>query len=425
MQSKIENDCPLAGVLADKLYEARHELTTQWLDRIASRVSLDPNRVFPTDELLDHVPLLIAGVADYLRDPAAVVAVDMPVVAKAMELGELRHKQGFDAYEILKEYEFLGGILFEFLTKTVRIIPEPCEKDELMACGSRLYRAVTIIQQSTMTHFLVLADKHVAEREERLRAFNRVLSHEIKNRVGAILGASSVLSELREMSAVKRDELVEIVLRNAREMAHTVDNVLVLSRTDRDDVRQHRNVKLAEAAAEAVRQVREAAQGAGIEVRILPGMPDIEVSAAVIELCVKNYLSNAIKYADPAKSRRFVEISGSEEATESEEREVVVRVRDNGIGIPPDKREHLFERFYRAHEGMNAVEGTGLGLNIVRETAEAQGGRAWAEHPEDGGSIFAIALPLRRKATGPSERRQFEASQVASDSNVPPVTSTA
>jgi signal transduction histidine kinase len=349
----------------------------------------------------------------------------MPVVAKAMELGELRHKQGFDAYEILKEYEFLGGILFEFLTKTVRIIPEPCEKDELMACGSRLYRAVTIIQQSTMTHFLVLADKHVAEREERLRAFNRVLSHEIKNRVGAILGASSVLSELREMSADKRNELVEIVLRNAREMAHTVDNVLVLSRTDRDDVRQHRNVKLAEAAAEAVRQVREAAQGAGIEVRILPGMPDIEVSAAVIELCVKNYLSNAIKYADPAKPRRFVEISGSEEATESEEREVVVRVRDNGIGIPPDKREHLFERFFRAHEGMNAVEGTGLGLNIVRETAEAQGGRAWAEHPEDGGSIFAIALPLRRKATGPSERRQFEASQVASESNVPPVTSTA
>ena len=409
MQSKIVNDCPLAGVLADKLCQARHELTTQWLDRIASRVSLDPNRVFPTDELLDHVPLLIAGVADYLRDPAAVVAIDMPVVAKAMELGELRHKQGFDAYEILKEYEFLGGILFEFLTKTVRTIAEPCGKDELMACGSRLYRAVTIIQQSTMTHFLVLADKHVAEREERLRAFNRVLSHEIKNRVGAILGASSVLSELPEMSAGKRNELVEIVLRNAREMAHTVENVLVLSRTDRDDVRQHRNVRLAEAVAEAVRQVREAAQGAGIEVRILAGMPGIEVSAAVIELCVKNYLSNAIKYADPAKPRRFVEISGSEEATESGEREVVVRVRDNGIGIPHDKREHLFERFYRAHEGMNAVEGTGLGLNIVRETAEAQGGRAWAEYPDDGGSIFAIALPLRRKASGPPERRQLEA----------------
>jgi signal transduction histidine kinase len=347
-------------------------------------------------------------VADYVRNPAAEIAVDMPVVAKAMELGELRHKQGFDAYEILKEYEFLGGILFEFFTRTVEEISQPCEKGELMACGSRLYRAVTIIQQSTMIHFLLLADKHVAEREERLRTFNRVISHEIKNRVGAILGASSVLNELSEMPAHKRAELEEIVLRNAREMRHTVENVLVLARTDGDDPRQHRNVKLSEAVGEAVRQTREAAQGAKIDVRILPGMPDIEVSAAVIELCVKNYLSNAIKYADPAKAQRFVEISGSEDETNDGERRVVVRVRDNGIGVPADKRDKLFERFFRAHEGMTSIEGTGLGLSIVREAAESLGGSAWAEYPDDGGSIFAMALPLRRKPTSPAERRQVE-----------------
>jgi len=410
MGSRIENDCPLAGVLAERLRLARHDLTLQWLDRIASRVSLDRNRVFPTKDLLDHVPLLIDGVADYVKNPAAEIGVDMPVVAKAMELGELRHKQGFDAYEILKEYEFLGGILFEFFTTTVRNITEPCEKSELMACGSRLYRAVTIIQQTTMTHFLLLADKHVSEREERLRAFNRVISHEIKNRVGAILGASSVLKELPEMPAYKRAELEDIVLRNAREMRNTVENVLNLSRADGDDPRQHRNVKLSEAVSEAVRQVREAAQSAKIDVLILPGIPDIEVSAAVIELCVKNYLSNAIKYADPAKPHRFVEISGSEEQTDDGERRVVVRVRDNGIGIPADKRDKLFERFFRAHEGMTSVEGTGLGLNIVREAAESLGGRAWAEYPNDGGSIFAIALPLRRLPSSPAERRHVETS---------------
>ena len=395
-ESRIENECPLAGVLAARLSSARHDLTSQWLDRIANRVSLHPNRVFPTDELLDHVPLLIEGIAEYLRDPAAEIAVDMAVVAKAMELGELRHRQGFDAYEILKEYEFLGGILFEFFTRTVRDLDEPCEKSELMACGSRLFRAITIVQQSTMTHFLVLADKQVAEREERLRAFNRVISHEIKNRVGAILGASSVLTELKEMPVSKRDELLEVVLRNAREMRNTLDNVLVLSQTG-EDVRQHRHVRLPEAVAEAVRQIREAAQSAKIDVRILPGIPEIEVSAAVIELCVKNYLSNAIKYADPAQREKFVEISGSAEETEPGEREVVVRVRDNGLGVPRDKREHLFERFYRAHEGMSDIEGTGLGLSIVRQTAESQGGRAWAEYPDEGGSVFVVALPLRRK----------------------------
>ena len=414
--SRIEIDCPLAGVLAERLRRARHDLTVQWLDRIASRVSLDRNRVFPTKDLLDHVPLLIDGVADYVKNPAAEIGVDMPVVAKAMELGELRHKQGFDAYEILKEYEFLGGILFEFFTTTVEQVKEPCEKSELMACGARLYRAVTIIQQTTMTHFLLLADRHVAEREERLRVFNRVISHEIKNRVGAILGASTVLNELAEIPSPKRAELEEIVLRNAREMRNTVENVLILSRADGDDPRQHRNVKLAEAVGEAVRQVREAAQGAKIDVRVRPGMPDIEVSAAVIELCVKNYLSNAIKYADPEKPQRFVEISGAEEQTDDGERRVVVRVRDNGIGVPPDKRDKLFERFFRAHEGMSSIEGTGLGLNIVREAAESLGGRAWAEYPDDGGSIFAIALPLRRLRTSPAERRRVGTSNTEAGS---------
>jgi signal transduction histidine kinase len=157
-----------------------------------------------------------------------------------------------------------------------------------------------------------------------------------------------------------------------------------------------------------VRQVREAAQSANIDIRIKPNMPAVEVSAAVIELCIKNYLSNAIKYADPAKSKRTVEISGVIEETGSDEREIVVRVCDNGIGVPLEKREQLFERFYRAHEGTSKAEGTGLGLSIVRETAESQGGRAWAEYPEEGGTVFAIALPLHRDPNAPETRRGAE-----------------
>ena len=68
MTSRVENDCPLAAVLSERLRRARHDLTAQWLDRIAHRVSLDPNRVFPTNELLDHVPLLIDGVAHHLKE---------------------------------------------------------------------------------------------------------------------------------------------------------------------------------------------------------------------------------------------------------------------------------------------------------------------------------------------------------------------
>lgn len=408
MASRIDDECPLAHVLARQLKEARRELTAQWLGRIADRVSLDPNRLFPTDELLNHVPLLIDGVAEYIDEPTAEISLDMPVVAKAMELGALRHQQGFDAYQILKEYEFLGGILFAFFARTVETIAEPCEKRELMSCGSRLYRAVTIIQQATMSHFLMLAGKQVAEREDRLRGVNRMISHELKNQIGAILGAGSVLQEITDLTPSKRAELTEIICRNAGEMKSSVENVLVLSRMEREeDVRQHKHVKLLESVREAVRQVREAAQGSSTEIRIDPGMPDIEVNAPVIELSVKNYLSNSIKYADQSQRSRLVEISGSIEERDGG-RQLVVRVRDNGIGIPIDKRDKLFERYFRAHEGMSRVEGTGLGLSIVRETVELQGGHAWAEHPDEGGSIFAIGLPLRRAPGAPESRRSAE-----------------
>jgi K+-sensing histidine kinase KdpD len=397
--TETANECPLAGALAARLRDARHDLTLHWLERIVERVSIERHHVFPSRDLLDHVPLLIDGIADYLEDPAAEVSVDTPVVGKAMELGALRHAQGFDAYEILKEYEILGGILFNYLANAADEMPEPCEKSELLICGHRLFRAVSIIQQTTTMHFLRLAEEAVAEREERLRAFNRAVSHEIKNRIGTVLGASETLRELAESPPQQRDNLLGIISRNARMMGGTVENLLALSRMEKD-ARQHRHVRLPEAVKEACRQVREAAQAAGVDLRTTPDLPDVEVSAAVVELSLTNYLANAIKYADARKETCFAEITATVEDSREHGREVVVRVLDNGLGVPPDKRGQLFQRFFRAHETVTGAEGTGLGLSIVRETVESLGGRAWAEFPErlvhDGGSVFAFSLPYRR-----------------------------
>src|SRR4051812_30444767 len=211
MVNQVGKDCPLAAALADRLRASRRELTARWLERIAERVSIDPNRVFPTDELLDHVPLLVDGIASYLENPSAEISVDMPVVGKAMELGALRHAQGFDAYEILKEHEILGGILFNYLAQEADTMPEPCAKSELLVCGQRLFRAITLIQETTTTHFLRLAAEEVREREERIRTFNRAVSHEIKNRIGTIVGASDLLYEMPEMTAEERSRFVDIV----------------------------------------------------------------------------------------------------------------------------------------------------------------------------------------------------------------------
>jgi len=394
----LSRDCPLAAALASRLRAARDELTRRWLERIAARVSIGLDRVFPGEELLDHIPLLIDGIADYVENPAEEVAADAPVVAKAMELGELRYVQGFDAYQLFKEYELLNSVLFSFLARAVDEIDEPCSRSELLQCAHRVFHAVAIIQQATTTHFLRRTMIQVREREQRLRGFNRTVSHELKTRLGAIQGAHALLGEAW-VNQAERDRFIEMIGENAAAMNVVLEDLISLSRLD-GDARQQKNVLLPAAAGEAVRQLRQMAKARDVAVRLSPDLPSVEVNAAAVELCLTNYISNAIKYSDPAKAERWVEIRSRVEPRRDTDSttELIVEVHDNGLGVPAEARRQLFDRFFRAHaEGeVSGVEGTGLGLSIVRETVEMLGGRAWAEPNASGGSLFAFALPCRR-----------------------------
>jgi len=371
--------------------ESRDDLTARWLDRISQRVSLHPNRVFPTEELLDHVPLLIDGMAEYIEHPSETVSADAPVVAKARELGALRYEQGFDEYEILKEYEILGGILFAFLAREVETIHEPCTRGELLACAQRMFQAVTVIQQATATHYLQLTRSRLAEREERLTRFNRAITHELRNHLGAVLGALDMLG-LTPPESDTRTRMLDIAQRNVRVIQHNLDNLVELSRLD-ERPRQQRHVPLASSVSEVARQLRDMARAAGVEIRI-GAIPSIEVAAAGVELVLTNLISNAIKYADPDERERWVAVSAEMAETDTQP-EVIVSVRDNGIGVPETRRARLFDPYYRAHADVTDIQGTGVGLSLVRETVTELGGRAWAEFPERG-TIFRFTLPARR-----------------------------
>ena len=387
----------LAHLLAAELRAARTDVVRRWLDRIVARVRIDQNAVFPSDELLDHVPLLVDGIADFIESNGTSLESRIPVEAKAMELGALRHAQGFDAYQILKEHEILAGILFTFLGEALeRVAPEKVSSTDVAYVWRRVAEAIDEVRQATMTHFLRVSAEQVRSREERLRRFNRMVSHELKNRIGAIRGSSTLLAE-PWLEPEQREQFLRIIAQNGEGLQRVLENLTALSRLE-GDARRQRNVMLPQATAEVVRSLRDAAKIGGVEVRIDPNIPAVEVDAAAVELCLANYISNAIKYADPKKSTRYVEILAELIVpTAAREGELIVRVRDNGIGVPEKAREHLFEQFFRAHDTTVVAEGTGLGLNIVQETVASLGGRAWAEFPSDGGSVFAFALPSRRE----------------------------
>jgi len=128
-------------------------------------------------------------------------------------------------------------------------------------------------------------------------------------------------------------------------------------------------------------------------------------------LCLSNLLANAIKYSDPAKDKRWVEVRAHVAAPDDGgPLETVVEVRDNGLGVPEAKRSELFKRFFRAHEDSNvAIEGTGLasascaipprrleeGLGLIfAQTGRLSSSRCRARRVEDGVVAATIAVPV-------------------------------
>ena len=394
MQS-FDDECAVAHMLAERVRANRATLTQRWLERIADREARESDSSPPNDAVFGDASQLMDGIADFVVDPSRGNTAGAPVGAIARELGALRHQQGFSAETLLAEYEILGGVLFAFVIEQLEQTDWRPTHVELLDCAQRLFRAVAAMQRATMTHFLDLARDRVLEREQRLRTFNRSVTHELKTRIGAVLGAADLLQTVNSLDAGERVRFAGMVTRNAREMQATLENLLDLSRLE-GDARRQRHVELAIAVSEVLRRLRDAASSGDVKVSVVGLLPHVDVNAAAVELALTNYVSNAVKYADPAKTQRWVHIDA--EIRTEDGCDVVVRVSDNGIGVAPAARAHLFEQFFRARDArvVKRVEGTGLGLHIVRETIEGMGGRVWAEFPREG-SVFAFSIPCRRE----------------------------
>src|SRR5438874_1058791 len=139
-----------------------------------------------------------------------------------------------------------------------------------------------------------------------------------------------------------RSRFMEMIGENASAMHVVLENLISLSRLD-GDARQQKNVLLPAAAAEAVRQLRQLARARDVAVRLSPDLPPVEVNAAAVELCLTNYISNAIKYSDPAKTERWVEIRSRLEQPRNNDgsADLIVEVSDNGLGVPEEARRKL------------------------------------------------------------------------------------
>ena len=135
-------------------------------------------------------------------------------------------------------------------------------------------------------------------------------------------------------------------------------------------------------------RVRES--GAGVTATIPKHLPLIEADAFRIEQALYNLLDNALKHS--GKSGARVSVDACSDATA-----VVVRISDDGVGIPLSDQPHIFERFYRVHKDRSRdAGGTGLGLSIVKHTVQAHGGSVAVQSSPGAGATFVMSLPVRQ-----------------------------
>ena len=118
------------------------------------------------------------------------------------------------------------------------------------------------------------------------------------------------------------------------------------------------------------------------------------------EQVIANLLDNAIKYSPDGGP---IEL----ELTRPSAASVQLAVRDHGLGIAPERRSQIFDRFYQAH-GEGYRSGMGLGLYISRQIVELHGGELWAEFPPDGGSRFVVRLPVRMAGPAATSSRSSD-----------------
>lgn len=275
------------SLISHRMTGERVAIAARWLGRLREVLTVTVNEVFPSEQLLDHIPSLVDEIARYLAAPAdEAIAANAAVMDKARELGILRHSQHASAHQLLHEYEILGEILEAFLveeTERLNIQPSVAECFEV---HRRLTRAVRVLMRTTVDTFIGEYTTTIQEQNDRLHAFNRAASHELRSPIGTLRFAAALLDN----DVVRRDpprlaKVAATVKSSAERLAWLVENLQRIARMkDPLDVPSEQRIDLTALSEEVARQLRDMAQARQVAIRIAPDLPMLVADPARLEL---------------------------------------------------------------------------------------------------------------------------------------------
>jgi len=231
-----------------------------------------------------------------------------------------------------------------------------------------------------------LAEAAVRERDE----FLTIVAHELKTPITSLLGYSQLFTRHFDRGSTYTPNQVRGVLRvvvtQGSRLARLVNRLLSDSRLAAGTLTLVKErVDLSALVERVGRDMQETTTEHAIAVQT-PGKVNVTIDPLHIEQVMANVLDNAIRYSPNGGP---IEVAVSEPSASG----VRVSVCDHGIGVPTDQREHLFDRFNRAHAN-SYQSGLGIGLYTSRQIVELHGGQIAAEFPPGGGTCFVVTLPI-------------------------------
>lgn len=242
-------------------------------------------------------------------------------------------------------------------------------------------------------------DRELHEANRHMHEFLDLLGHELRSPLAAIRNALRVLEQQGD-DAATREWVRSLMERQTECIGRLIEDMLEVSRIEHGKIQLRKQpLDLAQTVARAVETVRASVEARGhqLEVTLPPEPVALHADPARLEQVLTNLLNNAAKYMEPG-GRIWVtaEVQGGD---------VVLQVRDSGIGIDPEMLPHIFDPFWQVERTLDHAQGgLGIGLALVRKLAEMHGGSASAFSPGLGrGSEFIVCLPAHNGCCSPDK----------------------
>ena len=245
------------------------------------------------------------------------------------------------------------------------------------AHGAMAFGTLVVLRDATREHLARQAGND----------FVAHVAHELKSPLNVIGMYGEMLAD-DDVDAAVRVEAINVIQDEVERMTSLVNNLLNVSKLEMGSMRPERHrVKLDDLLRDAWQQARSRAESRGIrlELQVARDLAAVSVDKDLLRISLNNLLNNAIKYNQAGGSVVL--------AAEEGDADVVIAVRDSGIGMTPEDREHVTEKFFRVREsGSEQRGGHGLGLYLTNQIVELHHGRLTIDSELGHGSVFSIHL---------------------------------